>query len=65
MTDKIFLIIRQKLHYFTLWGYGWKRRNMPKNPGCYQWRDPMTGVWYRETVAMKLLLVDVLDYYRR
>ncbi|MCI0654318.1 MAG: hypothetical protein L0Y39_07555 [Methylococcaceae bacterium] len=64
MFDKIFSLIHQKLRYFTLWGYGWKRRNMSRNSVCYQWRDPITGLWYGERAAMKLLMVNALDYYR-
>ena len=65
MFDKIFSTIYQQLRYFTLWGYGWKRRKLSMKSPAYQWRDPFTGLWYGEKVAMKLLMVNALEYYRR
>jgi hypothetical protein len=64
MFDSIYLFVRRHLRYFTLWGYGWKRRKMSRSSTTYQWRDPVTGLWYAEQVAMKLLVVNALDYYR-
>ena len=64
MFDKAFSMINQQLRYLTLWGYGWKRRKMSRNSIAYQWRDPITGIWYGEKVAMRLLMVNALEYYR-
>lgn len=63
MIDKLFSSIYQQLRYFTLWGSGWKRRRMSRISVSYQWLDPVTGVWYGEKVAVKLLTVNALDYY--
>lgn len=64
MIDKIFSFLHLHLRYFMLWGYGWKRRKLSVNSVVYQWQDPISGLWYGEKVAMKLLVVNALDYYR-
>lgn len=47
-----------------LWGCGWKRRKL-SNTSCYrtEWQDPMTGLWYGERNAMKLLKAHALAEY--
>ncbi len=64
MFEMISSFIHSQFRYFTLWGYGWKRRKTSPRSASYQWRDPITGLWYGEKVAMKLLMVNALDYYR-
>lgn len=65
MIDSFFQYLSKKLHSFTLWGYGWKRRRtIVLSSPVEQWQDPMTGLWYGEKVALRLLRVNVLDYYR-
>lgn len=45
-----------------LWGYGWKyRREVHFGELAVQWRDPLSGMWYRQPTAMKLLKIQALD----
>ena len=64
MIDKIISFLQVQLRYVMLWGYGWKRRKIYLKRASYQWQDPISGLWYGEKVAMKLLVVNALDYYR-
>ena len=46
----------------VLWGYGWKRRKWKTNGKTFsQWRDPHSGLWYGEKVAIKILETQALD----
>jgi hypothetical protein len=46
----------------VLWGYGWKSRKWSCNgEAVIQWRDPLSGLWYSEKMAVKLLKIQLLD----
>lgn len=43
-------------------GYGWKSRKWRSNgEPVMQWSDPLTGLWYSEKMAVKLLKIQLLD----
>ena len=43
-------------------GYGWRRRKWGCNgEPVIQWCDPLTGLWYSEKMAVKLLKIQLLD----
>ncbi len=47
---------------FILWGYDWKCRQWAyQNQPVIEWQDPLTGLWYREKTAIKLLEKQLLD----
>ncbi|MEE9396102.1 MAG: hypothetical protein V3V31_03725 [Methylococcales bacterium] len=47
---------------FIFWGYGWKRRICNQlNGNYYQWRDPLSGLWYRQPAAVKLLRIQLVE----
>ncbi len=65
MIDKFFNYFHQQLRCLTLWGYGWKRRKtIVLSKPVQQWQDPITGLWYQENTAVRLLKVNVLDCYK-
>lgn len=64
MKTSVNAVLERCLTIFVLWGCGWKRRKL-SNTGCYriEWQDPMTGLWYGEHNAMKLLKAYALAEY--
>lgn len=50
----------------VLRAYGWQRRSH-SNFGrpAVQWKNPQTGLWYREATALRILKVDLIDPYNR
>ncbi|MDD2767772.1 MAG: hypothetical protein PHT19_03485 [Methylococcus sp.] len=52
--------------FLMLWGYGWKRRKRPAaNSYRIEWQDPMTGSWYGDRAALRLLKAHALALYDR
>jgi hypothetical protein len=52
------------IRYGLLRGSGWKRRRMPAPIGP-EWRDPLTGIWYREKKAFLILQDQAIAIYDR
>jgi len=66
MKTSVNTLLERSLTAFTLWGYGWKRRKQSDSATCrIEWQDPMTGLWYGEQNAMKLLRGYALADYRK
>ena len=58
--------LRRVSKMIVLWGYGWKRRKwMSNSVFITQWRDPHTGIWYKQKAAIKLLKIQAMDQLKR
>lgn len=54
--------INKSIRALALKGSGWQRR--PSTDGL-EWRDPLTGLWYREKTAMRLMKAYAIAPYDR
>ncbi|MDV3242910.1 MULTISPECIES: hypothetical protein [Methylocaldum] len=64
MKTSLRVFLERFLTVFMLWGCGWKRRRQSGSESYrIEWQDPMTGQWYGERNAMKLLKVYALAEY--
>ena len=67
MFDLTWNTIVHQVKSFILWNYGWQRSAERLRGGTVsvKWRDPDTGLWYREGTAMKILSAEVMAPYDR
>jgi hypothetical protein len=64
MKTHLQAVLKQSLRAFVLWGYGWRRRQRCDNESRrIEWQDPITGLWYREKAAFRVLKMQVLADY--
>jgi hypothetical protein len=50
---------------FVLWTNGWRRRKCRQYQELYiEWKDPESGLWFSEGVAMKLAMARARDQVR-
>ena len=54
--------VRQVLNTLILWGSGWKRRRCGRGSHpILEWCDPLSGLWHRQDVALRLARVQARD----
>jgi hypothetical protein len=57
-------LLNRCLRALALRGYGWKRRKQRESLSCrIEWQDPVTGHWYTEKTALRLLKGTILAQY--
>jgi hypothetical protein len=58
MWNLIYATGKWLLSTFLLWSNGWERRTRHLyEKTMVEWRDPESGLWYMEKMALRILLV--------
>lgn len=66
MPDLKPTLFNRWLKSLILWSYGWRKRSYRASGKLRnQWRDPNSGLWYGDSVAMRIVVAEVLRPYNR